>query len=103
MLGGKRHSGREDDGAFDVLLRHDLQAGLPFEELRLHRLGLVALVGIAGPHLLEHLLERARPVCEVEAQSRFAVEGGDPVPREDDLLAVGAAHRGDGSIVKFLG
>ena len=82
---------------------HDLQRGPSFEELRLHRLGLVALVGIARPHLLEHLLERAWPVCEVETQSRFAVEGGDPVPREDYLFAVGAAYRRDGSIVKFLG
>ena len=82
---------------------HHLQPRLPLEVLRLHRLGLVGLVRVARAHLLEHLLQRARPVGEVETQPRLAVEGGDAVPGENDLLAVGAAHRRDGPIVKFLG
>src|SRR6476620_12510564 len=103
MLSGQRHSGRKDHRALDVLLGHDRQARIALQILWPHRLWLVRLVRIARAHLLEHLLERSRPVGEVEAEPRLAVERGDPVPGENHLLAIGRANRRDGPIVKFLG
>ena len=76
-------------------------AGRPFEVLGADRLGLVGLVGIARTHLAQHLLERPGPVRHVEPEARFAVEHGDPVPGEDDLLALAVAHREDGPVREF--
>ena len=70
VLGGERHAGREQHAALDALLLEQSQPWFALEVLDTDRLGLVGLVGVAGCHLLEHLLQAARPVGEVEPEAR---------------------------------
>ena len=103
VFGGQRHARREYDRALDILFGHHLQPGLAFEPLGLHGLRLVGFVRVARAHLLEHLLERTGTVSQIEAEARFAVEGGHPMPGQDHFLAVGRAHRRNRPVLKLLG
>jgi len=95
VLGGQGHTGGEDHASVDTLLAQEPQAWFALQVFGADRLGLIALFGIAGAHLLQHLLQGSRPVRHVEAEAGLAVERGDSGAGEDAFGTCGIANRRD--------
>jgi hypothetical protein len=82
-----------------ALFVHEAEAGLPLEVLGTQVLQLVALAGVAGLHLAQHLLQGTGSMGLVDG----VIEAGHQAPAcEQPLLAAGERHGGDRPVEKLL-